>query len=229
MPSTPVSVSIHVVHTGGISPERVTACLTHEERARAARFKFEKDATQWAGCRAALREILGRALGLPPSGVPLVLSEAGKPELAPSHHGLYFNLSHCDGLALVATCNEGPVGIDLEPLERAPELLECEATFCHPDEIRGLPADADARSRQLLRIWTAKEAILKAIGTGLTHPPEAVTLHFEGSPGSASSDIPLEGFGSLRFRELEHSSLRGFQAFLASGGQLDRIRFVEMP
>lgn len=213
MPSS--SVSVHVIRPGSISPERVAACLTDEEKARAARFKFEKDATQWAACRAGLREILGRALGLPSAEVPLILSETGKPELAPPHGHLHFNLSHCDGLALVALSENGPVGIDLEPRDRAASLLECETSFCHPDEIVALPAHPAKRAPQLLRIWTAKEAILKALGTGLSHPPESVTIRFDGSTGEATSDSGLEGIGNFRFHELLHRALEGFQAVLA--------------
>jgi 4'-phosphopantetheinyl transferase len=213
MPSHPVIV--HVIRPGSISPERVAACLTGEEKARAARFKFEKDAVQWSACRAGLREILGRALGLHPADVSLIFSETGKPALASPHQRLHFNLSHCDGLAVVALSENGPVGIDVEPLDRAESLLECETSFCHPDEIVALPLRREERARQLLRIWTAKEAILKALGTGLTHPPEAVTIHLEGNAGGAISDIFLEGIENFRFHPLLHPALEAFQAVLA--------------
>ena len=109
----------------------------------------------------------------------------------------------------------GPLGIDLEPVDRAACLLECESSFCHPDEIVALPAQPADRARQLLRIWTAKEAILKALGTGLTHPPEAVTIRFEGDTGRATTDIHLQGIEDFRFHELRHPALEGFQAVLA--------------
>lgn len=208
-------VRVHFIFPGRIPREMPAACLTDEEKVRAGCFKFQKDAVSWSACRAGLREILGRALDLAPLEVPLVISGTGKPQLAAPHELLHFNLSHCDGLALVALSRIGPVGVDLEPLDRAETLLECETSFCHPEEIAGLPAEKGQRARQLLRIWTAKEAVLKALGTGLTHPPESVKIHFHQDTGTATSDIPLEGIETLRFRELNHPALEGFQAVLA--------------
>lgn len=208
-------IRVRLVFPGRIPPETAVTCLTDEEKARATRFKFEKDAVSWAAYRGRLREILGHEIGLPAVEVPLEISETGKPRLAIPHDWLDFNLSHCNGLALVALSKNGPVGIDLEPRDRAETLLGCEMSFCHPEEIKALPADDGPRARQLLHIWTAKEAILKALGTGLTHPPESVKIHFQGVTGTASSEIPLEGIGNLIFQKLSHPDLKEYQAVLA--------------
>ena len=138
-------VTIHLVFPEIISQEAALACLTDEEKSRADRFRFRKDAVHWIDCRANLRKILGQAIQRPPREVPLILSENGKPLLAPPYDSLHFNLSHCSDLAIVALSAEGPVGIDLESLDRAPDLLECEATFCHPLEISELPSETSAR------------------------------------------------------------------------------------
>lgn len=209
-------VQVRFIFPGRIPPEMAAACLTDEEKVRAGRFKFERDAVHWSACRAGLRKILGPELGVSPAEVPLEISGNGKPRLPVPHGQLHFNLSHCEGLALVALSTGGPVGIDLEPWDRAITLLECESSFCHPSEIEALPAGEKPRARQLLRIWTAKEAILKALGTGLTHPPESVTVHFQRDTGTAISDIPLEGIEELTFMELHHPQLEGFQAVLAT-------------
>jgi 4'-phosphopantetheinyl transferase len=103
--------------------------LSAEEAALAERFRFEKDAVHWRANRAALRRILGRALGIPAAEVVLLTAEFGKPFLGDPHAGLHFNLSHCEDLALVALCSDGPVGVDIEPAGRAPSLLECEKVF----------------------------------------------------------------------------------------------------
>ncbi|RYD48437.1 MAG: 4'-phosphopantetheinyl transferase superfamily protein, partial [Verrucomicrobiaceae bacterium] len=209
-------VSVLVIRPGRIPAEEVATCLTEEEKARAARFKFERDASQWAETRAGMRQILGQALGLAPIEVPLVTSPNGKPLLAAPHGQLHFNLSHCEGLAILALSEAGPVGIDLEPCQRAGDVLECEASFCHPEEIRGLPPVPEERAKQLLRIWTAKEAILKALGTGLSHPPESVIVHFGHEGTFATSDIPLEEIRVFRIEELRHDLLEGFQAMIAA-------------
>lgn len=210
------TTTVHLIFPESIAGETAMDCATTEDLARAARFRFRNDASHWIACRAGLRRILGQALDCAPKAVPLLTSPFGKPVLAPPFDWLHFNLSHCADLALVALSDNGPVGVDVEQRMRAGALSECEMTFCHPDEIKNLPADPIARSAQLLRIWTAKEAVLKAMGTGLSHPPETVHLHFAKSVSTASSDLPLPGIEDLRIHALEHPLLSQHRAALAT-------------
>jgi 4'-phosphopantetheinyl transferase len=209
-------VSVHLVFPDIISQEAALACLTDEEKSRADRFRFRHDAVHWIACRANLRKILGQAIQRAPREVPLILSENGKPLLTPPFDSLHFNLSHCSDLAIVALCAAGPVGVDLESLDRAPDLLECEATFCHPREISELPSETSMRASQLLRIWTAKEAVLKALGTGLSHAPEHVRIHFRPSRSTAISDSPLAGIDRQRLHELVHPALARHRAVVCT-------------
>lgn len=220
-------VIIHLVFPESISQEAAFTCLTDEEKSRADRFRFRKDALHWMACRANLRRILGQAIQRPPREVPLILSENGKPLLAPPYDSLHFNLSHCSDLAIVALCAAGPVGIDMESLDRAPELLECETTFCHPLEIRELPVETSTRGSQLLRIWTAKEAVLKALGTGLSHPPESVRILFGSPVGTAISDLPLAGLENQNLHELLDARLNGYQTFVSTPTSVTRIQLVD--
>ena len=222
-------VSVHFIFPGTISQDMAVACLTKEEITRAGRFRFPKDEIHWAACRASLREILGHYIQRPPCEVPIVLSEYGKPLLAPPYDLLNFNLSHSLDLAVVAVCHDDPVGIDLESLDRAPALLECEATFCHPEELRSLQIDIPARISQLLHIWTAKEAVLKALGTGLSHPPESVQILFQQPYGIAISDRPLAGIEEQCLYELHHPVLSGYRAVLSASLAINKIRMINGP
>ncbi len=203
----PSRVRIHLITPAEIALDGAIECLIDEEKLKAGRFRFPKDAAHWTACRAALRAILAREIGTTPHDVPLVYSKFGKPVLAPPFDSLHFNLSHCPDLALIALSDRGPVGVDLESVDRAPDLLECVHSFCHPDECRELPDDTSARSLQLLRIWTAKEAVLKALGTGMSHPPESVRIEFEADRASARSDLPLDGIEDQVIHPLRHPKL----------------------
>jgi 4'-phosphopantetheinyl transferase len=146
--------------------------------------------------------------------------------LAPPFDHLHFSLSHCNGLALVALCAEGPVGIDLEPISRAPDLSGCENSFCHPDEIAALPVEQSARCFQLLEIWTAKEALLKALGTGFLHPPETIRIQPEASRFNATCDEPLPGIASQIIQHLQHPALTAYCAALSIPASVSRIEIV---
>lgn len=219
-------VTVYPVFPALIPQEAAAACLTSEERLRVGRFRFFEDARHWTACRANLRKILGEAIHLPPDEVPLVLSKFGKPTLAPPFDSIHFNLSHSPDLAVVALGVDGPVGIDLENLERAKELLECESTFCHPQEIQSLPDEASLRARQLLRIWTAKEAVLKALGTGLSHPPESTRIDFSGTTGRAVSDLLVAGIEIQRLQELSHPNFKGYQGFVSVPDSVRSIKIL---
>lgn len=191
--------------------------LSPEEEALASRFRFEKDARHWRACRSALREILGRTLGIPPAEVALYPGEHGKPLLREPHAYLHFNLSHCHDLALIAVSVEGPVGIDIEAADRGKSLLGCEASFCHAEELGGLPAGEEDRARTLLELWTGKEALLKALGTGMSLAPETVSLCGE------KRHPRLEGF---RLRRLDHAALAGHVAHLAVPAGVEKVEFA---
>jgi len=196
----------------------VTACLSPAEREQAERFRFEKDAVHWRACRAALRVVLGQVLGIPPEAVAFEFGEFGKPSLSPKQGELHFNLSHCRDLALIALCRDGAVGVDLEPADRATSLLGCEDAFCHPDEIADLPAVEEPRAAMLMEIWTKKEALLKALGTGFSLAAQSVSV--TEPPLSYASD---SRFRELRLHRLAHSTLAQHFAWLAAPASIDRI------
>jgi 4'-phosphopantetheinyl transferase len=198
--------------------------LAPAERETAARFHFEKDARHWSACRSALRRILGEALELAPLAVPLVFGPHGKPLLAAPHHGLHFNLSHCADLALLALGHDGPLGIDLEAADRAPSLLGCEEAFCHPEEIVRLPLPAADRAAALLDLWTAKEAALKALGTGMSLAPQSVALD---PAGQRITGHP--GLEALRLRRLAHPALARHVACIALPAATAEIEIVPAP
>ena len=204
------TVIIHV-----LPAESTDTCLSADEHLRAASFKFPDHAARWKSFRSGLRRILGEALGIGPSAVPLVTGPFGKPELAPPWDHLHFNLSHCDEFALMAVCADGPVGIDLEPLARATSLLECVESYCHPAEITALPTDEDKRATTLLEIWCAKEALLKAIGTGFSQAPERVRLLAAEGNLKIAPETPIKDAEGFRIFRIRPPGLDAFCAAIA--------------
>ena len=205
--------------------EASPSCLSDEERARAARFVFEKDATRWAHYRAGLRQILGATLGIDANEVPRIEGQGGKPALAEPFANLEFNLSHADDLAAVIISKNGPVGIDLEPWSRAPTLIECVDFFCHPAEQEQLPNPPGDRATRLLEIWTSKEALLKAVGTGLSYPPPK--LQVIGDRGEA--DTLRDGLDRFRLLTPDHPQQKTHRLAIAVTEEIDRIDYSEPP
>ena len=82
---------------------------------------------------------------------------------------LDFNLSHTDGLALLAVARGGPLGVDVEQFREMSDTEALAKRFYAGDEIdRVLGSEGLARQRAFFLCWTRKEAVLKSTGVGLT-------------------------------------------------------------
>ncbi|KVG67682.1 4'-phosphopantetheinyl transferase family protein [Burkholderia pseudomultivorans] len=145
------------------------AALSDAERMRAARYLRHDDAVRSAATRAALRERLGAALGVAPHAVSIVVDASGRPSLDAAHGtSLDFNVSHSGDHALIAWAPAGRVGIDIESCRRPTDWRALTREVCTPAESAYLDSLPDAaRAPAFMRVWAAKEALLKALGTGI--------------------------------------------------------------
>ena len=192
-PEGPTSPSLEpgAVHVWGteLTPDvrrrdDLAAYLSTSELERAARFRFDDDATRYTIGRGLLRRLLARYVGGSPSEIELGETEHGRPvRLHPqAHSDLDFNLSHSKDLALFAFCRGTRVGIDLEwlqPLDDMDDLVEIHFSAHERDTYHSL--DPSQRRSAFFDCWTRKEAFVKAIGEGLSHPLDAFDVSF--APG----------------------------------------------
>jgi 4'-phosphopantetheinyl transferase len=152
---------------------RLDGLLTVDERERARGFKFERHRCRYVVGRARLRQILSRYGAGDPASLLLREGPQGKPELAgwPAAAAISFNLAHSGHLALCAVACGARVGVDVELIrqERVPQWDRIARRYFGRAEIRHLfEVTNEERYAEFLRIWTLKEACLKAAGTGLT-------------------------------------------------------------
>lgn len=151
-------------------------CLSPDEIARAAAFVNTRLRSRWTAARVGLRRLLGSRLGVPPETISFSLSEHGKPYLPDTDEPCFFNLSHSDAMAVLAV-GDVPVGVDIERVGPLPEGVA--ETFFSADECAALAAvQPEEREHAFYRCWTAKEAVLKALGTGLSLSGKSFTVGF---------------------------------------------------
>jgi 4'-phosphopantetheinyl transferase len=164
--------------------------LGRDERERAARFRFPHLTRNFLVNHGRLRLILGAYSGIAPEDIAFSMNEFGKPELANAaasgpHGRLRFNLSHTEGLALLALCRGADVGTDVEAVRSMSDFELIAESHFSESEVAALQAfDAGERQRAFFRCWTRKEAFLKAHGRGLSIPLDsfAVSLAEEERP-----------------------------------------------
>ncbi len=98
----------------------------------------------------------------------LELGVHGKPTLAGAAH---FNLAHSGSFVACAVCALAPVGIDVETFARLEHFEDLLARVAHPRERAAVEAAPQTRRRALFeRLWTRKEAVIKAVGAGFSLP-----------------------------------------------------------
>lgn len=158
--------------------EELRAWLDPEERARAARFLVPQVGRRFTVARGTLREILGAELGVSPGSVEFAYGEHGKPSV----EGLHFNLSHSGDRALVGVADR-PVGVDLEELRPGVQFRRLAERFFSALEREALPDEGLATA--FFRLWTRKEAYLKACGKGLALPLASFAVPQEPLPAWA--------------------------------------------
>lgn len=162
-----------------IHGESAADLLSPEETARAERFRFPDDKARYTAGRALLRYALAEQLGCQPQNLSLKAEKNGKPYLDNNTDNLHFNVAHTDDIYLIG-CNYGnEIGVDVERIGRhkGKELERMFKFVSHPEEGEIWDAHRE-EERPLLftRLWTMKEAILKAHGAGLTIAPRTINL-----------------------------------------------------
>jgi phosphopantetheinyl transferase len=159
------------------------ALLSPQEREHLDGYRSADAAVRYVVTRALVRSVLSERLRRAPGDLVLSRTTTGKPVLDDTVH---FNLSHSGDLVLLAVSGARPVGVDVERRREVPKVAALEARWLNASErqdfnrLRDLGiGDADA----FLRVWSIKEARLKALGVGIAgagaapiHDVEALPL-----------------------------------------------------
>lgn len=162
--------------------------LTPEEYLERSGITSVRVRTQRFISRMVLREACGLVCGIAPQDVRFAYNEHGKPRLdlpaggSPVVAGAcHFNLSHTDDLIAFGASTAGPLGIDIERVAARPGLAQIARRFFHPQEFAYATAmDQPVSEQRFFEVWTRKEALLKAMGTGLATDLRRVAVPLPG-------------------------------------------------
>jgi len=149
--------------------------LSAEETRVASSYRFVKDLREFVITRAVLRRILARYTGQSPADLRFESNPGGKPVLQGTQSP-HFSVSHCSDIALLAVARVR-IGIDVEHVRPGNFWQKIIGHCLSPRERAYLEALPEvSRTTALYRFWTRKEAVLKAMGTGLLYPPQQVSV-----------------------------------------------------
>ena len=175
--------------------------LDADERARAARFLHVADSSRLVLGRGLTRAVMGEVMGIAPADVAFMANPHGKPEVP---GGPPFNVSHSGDVVLVAIARTGRIGVDVEQSRGLRDMASlARGTFLPEEAAAVLDAAGEDRIAAFYRVWTRKEAILKALGVGLTalssirvsphpHGPALRAIDLPGERPNAWTLLPVE-------------------------------------
>lgn len=172
--------------------------LAPDERARADRFRGEADAHRLIIGRGVLRLLIGEVLHLHPEQIAFTYSASGKPSIT----GVEFNVAHSGDVILIAM-HQHRIGVDVERVGRTVDVVAM-GRACFTARERAVITQSSATQEAFYRLWTRKEAWLKAVGAGLSFPLRRVDVAdaaapviapgaaIDGAPPSRIVDLPAE-------------------------------------
>lgn len=195
--------------------------LNEEEQKRALQFKLPLHKTRFIAAHAALRSILSRYLNQTPETVSFAHNAFKKPFLN-DHPEVTFNLSHSHNIALIALTRDNEVGVDVEMISDKfnPKLVE---RYFHPEEIAQFDhLSGNDKATAFFQLWTRKEALLKAAGTGLHTPLNQFNVSLSGG----SETILLD----KKHWHLQSLTLKlPYLASLATANPVESIQYYDYP
>jgi len=156
------------------SPDSIWECLSSKELMRASRFYHVNDRMRFLIGRHVVRNLLGRYHNVPAADVDIQLSADGRPEYAGP---LDFNVSHSGDRVLCGLSYSANIGVDVEEINSnyPEEVIETIFSDKEQDEYAKLVSRLD-KTVFFYKIWTRKEAVLKAIGKGFLIDPRLLCV-----------------------------------------------------
>ena len=200
-----------------LTPDRVRErdaldWLDEDELERWERYKVDRPRREFALCRAALRYLLCRRLGCTNSKLSFVAGDHGKPSarINGASVPVRFNVSHSDPHGLITIAAGKRVGVDVEAGMWQRDFDGIARIVFGPNECAEIASvRGEQKAHLFFRFWTLKEALVKALGTGLSInlrefeiPPDirqgAKRSHFQ-FPGKPDTIWALENLSTPNY------------------------------
>lgn len=159
--------------------------LSEHECERLDAYRSRAAAERYVVTRSLVRTVLGAHTGVAPRDLRVRLTPTGKPEA----EGVHFNVTHSGEVVLLAVSDDRPVGVDVERRRDVARVQALIDRWLTPDERRELTMLQSRGlddSEAFLRVWSLKEARLKALGVGIS-----------GAGGARLSDVVAQTLDEL--------------------------------
>jgi 4'-phosphopantetheinyl transferase len=170
---------------------RSRSLLTPHECARANAFGFQELRDNFVLCRGALRVLLSRFGCGAAADLRFTAGFHGKPELAAAtERRVEFNLSHSGGMLACAFARQRELGVDIERHRPIDDYADIARRFFSAPEVEDLMSiEESGRQTAFYDCWVRKEAVIKALGGGLSVPLDSFRVSLAPADAGALLDV----------------------------------------
>lgn len=204
--------------------------LSLDEKERSQRFHFAEDQNHYILGRGLLRTLLGSYINMEPAQIEFNYGKYGKPALkSRSDLGVEFNLAHSNDLILYAIGRHARVGIDIEYIRPMPDMDNFAQHFFSADEITMIGSlSGRAKEEAFFKLWTCKEAFLKAHGNGLATPLDQVEISLSNNGTANLESIDADKEKARHWHLKIFTPMQDYQAAIAIDGHDRQITFHKL-
>lgn len=232
LPSGEVHVWRSSIPAAPGATDELERLLDADERARAARFRFDQDRSAFVFRWGALRTLLARYLDTDASRLRFNRTRGGKPFLAGALNSsdVRFSLARSGSAAVFAIARARNVGVDVERVKGNIDVVPiAREVFSEPDLARLMALPRARRTETFYAGWSRREAVVKADGTGVSGSLTRIDVWPPAGPGPTEAGIceirTDTGLWSLLDLELGPH----YRGALAAEGRIRRIQCQSLP
>lgn len=197
LPLPPGGFPIWLIDTARCRPALPEELLSDAETDRAERFKTSALRNRYIAAHAGLRILLNNRYGCALEKIEFIINEAGKTFIN-TNDKISFNISYSGTFVAIGLDHGDDIGVDIEasrPISDALELAVAHFTQSEQTELRRTASSsAAALSRAFLKVWVRKEAVVKAIGCGLSVPLNTIEC------GCGDGEVTVRPGAGRRYR-----------------------------
>lgn len=136
---------------------------------------------QFVVAHVATRQVLSHYDDREPEAWAFAVGAHGRPEIVDGPPGLRFNISHTEGMVAVLVHGAADCGVDVERTARPVDVeTVSRRVFTQAEQASIFALPQQAQAKQFFRLWTLKEAFIKAKGAGLSLPLQQFSFAFDG-------------------------------------------------
>ncbi len=163
------------------NPKNFSEYLSPNEKEKAERLKFTHDRDQYILRHYLLRLILCKYCTCQPNELIFRFNDYQKPFISlPQPEENKFNMSYSDDFMIVGISKQNDVGIDIEKVREISNLEDIAYDNFSQPELEYFNSEPDKKTA-FFKIWTRKEAFIKAVGNGIYFPLKSFCIEIDPS------------------------------------------------